>query len=302
MLMTILALVVSASIDSTTLCIGDQTDMRLTATCEESEKVIFPTLEKELIPGVEIVGKSEVESKKLGDGRVQYNQSVTITSFTDSLFYISPLAFVTGEDTVLSNSLSLNVIQPFEVDSTDIAITDIKNVYRAPIWWWGILRWILLVIVLAGASVGAYYLYLFIQKRRRVNTADDTIIEEVNLRPADEVALEKLDAISESMLWTRGEVKEYHTQLTDVVREYISRRFDVSSTEKTSDTTLREIRPLLVQYPDLYTQLHSMLTLADYVKFAKFIPSEMENEQSLRSAYHFVRTTAIKNEEDNAKA
>jgi hypothetical protein len=302
MLMTILALVVSASIDSTTLCIGDQTDMRLTATCEESEKVIFPTLEKELIPGVEIVGKSEVESKKLGDGRVQYNQSVTITSFTDSLFYINPLAFVTGEDTVLSNSLSLNVIQPFEVDSTDIAITDIKNVYRAPIWWWGILRWILLVIVLTGAAVGAYYLYLFIQKRRRVNTADDTIIEEVVLRPADEVALEKLDAISESMLWTRGEVKEYHTQLTDVVREYISRRFDVSSTEKTSDTTLREIRPLLVQYPDLYTQLHSMLTLADYVKFAKFIPSEMENEQSLRSAYHFVRTTAIKNEEDNAKA
>jgi hypothetical protein len=302
MLMTILALVVSASIDSTTLCIGDQTDMRLTATCEESEKVIFPTLEKELIPGVEIVGKSEVESKKLGDGRVQYNQSVTITSFTDSLFYINPLAFVTGEDTVLSNSLSLNVIQPFEVDSADVAITDIKNVYRAPIWWWGILRWILLVIVLTGAAVGAYYLYLFIQKRRRVNTADDTIIEEVILRPADEVALEKLDAISESMLWTRGEVKEYHTQLTDVVREYISRRFDVSSTEKTSDTTLREIRPLLVQYPDLYTQLHSMLTLADYVKFAKFIPSEMENEQSLRSAYHFVRTTAIKNEEDNAKA
>ena len=302
MLMTILALVVSASIDSTTLCIGDQTDMRLTATCQENEKVIFPTLEKELIPGVEIVGKSEIESKKLGDGRVQYNQSVTITSFTDSLFYINPLAFVTGEDTVLSNSLSLNVIQPFEVDSTDIAITDIKNVYRAPIWWWGILRWVLLAIVLAGASVGAYYLYLFIQKRRRVNTADDTIIEEVILRPADEVALEKLDAISESMLWARGEVKEYHTQLTDVVREYISRRFDVSSTEKTSDTTLREIRPLLVQYPDLYTQLHSMLTLADYVKFAKFIPSEMENEQSLRSAYHFVRTTAIKNEEDNAKA
>jgi hypothetical protein len=248
------------------------------------------------------VGKSEIESKKLGDGRVQYNQSVTITSFTDSLFYINPLAFVTGEDTVLSNSLSLNVIQPFEVDSTDIAITDIKNVYRAPIWWWGILRWILLVIVLTGAAVGAYYLYLFIQKRRRVNTADDTIIEEVVLRPADEVALEKLDAISESMIWTRGEVKEYHTQLTDVVREYISRRFDVSSTEKTSDTTLREIRPLLVQYPDLYAQLHSMLTLADYVKFAKFIPSEIENEQSLRSAYHFVRTTAIKNEEDNAKA
>lgn len=302
MLMSILALVVSAAIDSTTLYIGDQTDMRLSATCQEGEKVIFPTLEKELIPGVEIVEKSEIESKKLGDGRIQYNQSITITSFTDSLFYIDPLSFVSGKDTVLTTSLSLNVIQPFEVDSTDIAITDIKNVYRAPIWWWGILRWILLTLVLAGASVGAYYLYIFIQKRKRLATTDDTTLPDVILRPADEVAIEKLDAISEGMIWTKGQVKEYHTQLTDVVREYISRRFDVSSTEKTSDTTLREIRPLLVQYPDLYSQLHSMLTLADYVKFAKFIPSDMENEQSLRSAYHFVRTTAIKKEEDNAKA
>ena len=67
MLMTILALVVSAAIDSTTLYIGDQTDMRLSATCQEGEKVIFPTLEKELIPGVEIVEKSEIESKKLGN-------------------------------------------------------------------------------------------------------------------------------------------------------------------------------------------------------------------------------------------
>jgi hypothetical protein len=85
------------------------------------------------------------------------------------------------------------------------------------------------------------------------------------------------------------------------VREYIALRFGVSSTEKTSDTTLQEMRPLLVEYTDVYNQLHSMLTLADYVKFAKFIPSTMENEQSLRYAYDFVRLTAVKEETNTTK-
>jgi hypothetical protein len=301
MLMTILALIVSASIDSTTLCIGDQSDMHLRAICDKGEKVIFPQLEKEVIPGVEIISKSDVQSQVLEDGRVQYDQILTVTSFNDSLFYVKPLPFVSNGDTVLSNGISLNVVQPFQLDSTDIAITDIKSVYKAPVWWWGILRWVVLALVIIGLIVGGYFLMLYLQKRNklRAGVIDNTPAEPA--RPAHEIALERLDTIRDEMLWTKGQVKEYHTQLTDVVREYIALRFGVSSTEKTSDTTLQEMRPLLVEYTDVYNQLHSMLTLADYVKFAKFIPSTMENEQSLRYAYDFVRLTAVKEETNTTK-
>lgn len=301
MLMTILALIVSASIDSTTLCIGDQSDMHLRAICDKGEKVIFPQLEKEVIPGVEIISKSDVQSQVLEDGRVQYDQTLTVTSFNDSLFYVKPLPFVSNGDTVLSNGISLNVVQPFQLDSTDIAITDIKSVYKAPVWWWGILRWVVLALVIIGLIVGGYFLMLYLQKRNKLRTGviDNTPAEPA--RPAHEIALERLDTIRDEMLWTKGQVKEYHTQLTDVVREYIALRFGVSSTEKTSDTTLQEMRPLLVEYTDVYNQLHSMLTLADYVKFAKFIPSTMENEQSLRYAYDFVRLTAVKEETNTTK-
>lgn len=301
MLMTILALIVSASIDSTTLCIGDQSDMHLRAICDKGEKVIFPQLEKEVIPGVEIISKSDVQSQVLEDGRVQYDQTLTVTSFNDSLFYVKPLPFVSNGDTVLSNGISLNVVQPFQLDSTDIAITDIKSVYKAPVWWWGILRWVVLALVIIGLIVGGYFLMLYLQKRNklRAGVIDNTPAEPT--RPAHEIALERLDTIRDEMLWTKGQVKEYHTQLTDVVREYIALRFGVSSTEKTSDTTLQEMRPLLVEYTDVYNQLHSMLTLADYVKFAKFIPSTMENEQSLRYAYDFVRLTAVKEETNTTK-
>lgn len=299
MLMTILALVVSATIDSTTLFIGDQTDLHLRAISEPSEQVQLPLLSDKLINGVEIVDRTVIDTSKLKDGRVQYDQYLTLTSFEDSLFYIAPLPFVSGADTIWSDPMTLNVVQPFEMDSTDIAITDIKGIYKAPIWWWGILRWVLLALVIAGVSIGGYYLITYLKKRIDKEEANAVPIEP--LRPADEVALEKLDIIREQKIWQIGQVKEYHTQLTDVVREYIARRFDVSSTEQTSDETMQAMRPLLKEQKDLYEQLRKMLTLADLVKFAKWTTTPDENELSLRSAYTFVKETTKNGLEDGTE-
>ena len=296
----ILALIVSATLDSTTLFIGDQTDLHLRAIGEVGEQVAMPVLDKELIPGVEIVDRTIVDTISLKDGRVQYDQYLTLTSFEDSLFYIAPLPFVSGDDTVWSDGLTLNVVQPFEMDTTDIAITDIKGVYKAPIWWWGIFRWVLLALLLAGVGVAGYYLITYLQRRKLEEEGNEVVTEP--LRPAEEVALEKLDAIKEKKIWQQGQVKEYYTQLTDVVREYISRRFEVSSVEQTSDETLRDIRPLLSERKDLYDQLRKMLTLADLVKFAKWSTTPDENELSLRNAYTFVKETTIKSLEDGAEA
>ena len=295
MLTTILALVVSAAIDSTTLFIGDQTDLHLRATCEVGEQVQMPVLSEQLIPGIEIIDRTIVDTTTLQDGRVQYNQYLTLTSFQDSLFYIEPLAFVSGDDTVWSESLMLNVVQPFEMDSADMAITDIKSIYNAPIWWWGILRWVLLALAIAGVGVGGYYLITYL--RSRSGDAPEIVVPNEPLRPAEEVALEKLDAIREEKIWQSGQVKEYHTQLTDVVREYIARRFEVSSTEQTSDETLRAMRGLLADKKELYDNLRKMLTLADLVKFAKWTTTPDENEISLRNAYTFVKETTPVEEE-----
>jgi hypothetical protein len=299
MLTTILALVVSAAIDSTTLFIGDQTDLHLRATCEVGEQVQLPVIDEQLIPGIEVVDRTIIDTTTLNDGRVQYNQYLTLTSFEDSLFYIEPLPFVSGDDTVWSESLMLNVVQPFELDSADMAITDIKGIYRAPIWWWGFLRWVLLALAVAGVGVGGYYLITYLQSR--IGKRNEDAVAAEPLRPAEEVALEKLDAIREQKIWQSGQVKEYHTQLTDVVREYIARRFEVNSAEQTSDETLRAMRPILSDKKDLYEQLRKMLTLADLVKFAKWTTTPDENELSLRSAYTFVKeTTPVAEEPQNS--
>lgn len=296
----ILTIVVSAQLDSTQLMIGDQCDLRLQATLDKQEHVQFPVYGEELIPGIEITDRTMIDTVSLKDGRQQLTQYLTVTSFKDSLFFIPALPFVSGDDTMFTDPLSLNVIQPFEIDTTQNAITDIKPVYKAPIWWWGILRWVLLALAIAGLGVGSYYLYKYIQKRRLMREGD--YVEPEVIRPAEEVALEKLDKIKEEKIWQQGRQKDYHTELTDVVREYIAGRFGISSQEQTSSEILTDIQPVLKDRKDLYSSLKKMLSLADLVKFAKWNPLPDENEQSLRSAYEFVRETTpeeetVKNEE-----
>ena len=283
----LLAIVVSASIDSTTLMLGDQTDLHLQVTHDATEQVEMPVFGESLQDGIEIIDKTIVDTLSLADGRVQLNQYLTLTSFKDSLFVINPIAVASGADTFWTESMALNVVQPFEVDTT-LAITDIKDIEKAPIWWWGIIRWILLGLLIAGLCVGGYYLWRWIESKRKPE--EETINPDL-LRPADEVALEKLDEIKAAKIWKDGKVKEYQTELTDVVREYIGRRFDVQSTEKTSDETLHEMKPLIEK--ELFSKLSKMLQLADLVKFAKWHTTPDENEQALSTAYEFVNSTKI---------
>ena len=281
----LLAIIVSASIDSTTLMLGDQTDMHLQATIDAQEQVSFPVYDHLLQGDIEIIDRTIVDTITLEDGRKQLHQYLTITSFTDSLYTIHPIPFVSGNDTFWSESMALNVIQPFEVDSS-LAITDIKDIEKAPIWWWGIFRWIVLVIALIGAGIGVYHLVRWLKSKEQ-----EEIINPELLRPADEVALEKLNAIKEQKIWKEGKHKEYHTQLTDVIREYVNRRYEINSTEKTSDETLRALKPIFRDQRELFQRLEKMLQIADLVKFAKWHTTPDENEQGLQTAYDFVNET-----------
>lgn len=287
MMNILLAIVVSAAIDSTTLFLGDQTDLHLQATYNAGEQVSLPQYGETLMPDIEIVRRTGVDTTTLADGRVQVSQSLTLTSFRDSLFFIPPQAFATGDDTVWSEPLSLNVVQPFEVDTT-LAITDIKDIQKAPIWWWGIFRWVLLGLLIALLGVGIYFIVRYILRHRK-GYIPEALPKQ--LRPAEEVALEKLNEIKAEKIWQDGKVKEYHTELTDVIREYISRRYEVSSTEKTSDETLSALKPLMKDKKDLFERLRQMLSLADLVKFAKWTTTPEENENALRTAYDFVHET-----------
>ncbi|MBQ7648751.1 MAG: hypothetical protein IJS92_06735 [Paludibacteraceae bacterium] len=294
----LLSIVINTSLDSTVVCLGDQTGLRLEANCNADEYVRFPQFGKQLIEGVEIVRQGAIDSTVDQQGK-HYKQELMLTSFEDSLFFIEPIAFVSGNDTVYSETITLNFVQPFVLDSTT-SITDIRGIQKAPIWWWGYIRWILGALLLAG--IGALIWWLL----GKIGGYNGSYVAEKKKepeRPAEDVALEQLDRIREEKIWTQGRTKQYHTELTDVLRTYIAKRFGVASTEKTSDETLQAMKPILVESQksqvesdaaygrDLYNSLAKVLQLADLVKFAKWQATPDENEQALHIAYDFVNET-----------
>lgn len=297
LLSILLSIVITTSLDSTLLTLGDQTKLQIQADCDRDEYVTYPKFGKELTEGVEIVRQSAIDSVIDKEGK-HYKQELVLTSFQDSLFFIEPLAFASGNDTTYSEGITLNFVQPFMLDSTN-NITDIRSIQKAPIWWWGYIRWILGILLLAGIGLLVWWL---LGKVGNYNGKFVPLIKPEPERPAEEVALEALDRIREEKIWTQGQTKQYHTELTNVLRTYIAKRFGVASTEKTSDETLQAMKPILKEQRELHASLTKVLRLADLVKFAKWQATPDENEQALHIAYEFVNETkpvSVAPKEDN---
>ncbi len=277
---------VSASIDSTLIMIGDQARLTFQIGQDADKTVMFPIIEEELIKFIEVVERSKPDTTDLGQNRIEISQTYTITSFEDSLYYIPPFAFVSGTDTSWSPSLSLGVVQPFEIDTTN-AITDIKGIYDAPINWGKILRIALIVLLAIALCVLVYYLY---QKHKPAAKGQQELSEPV--RPAHEVAIEELERIKTEKIWQQhGREKVYYTQLTDTLRQYIDSTYYIGSMEMTSEEILEFLRPEFREDKVCFDSLKKILNLADLVKFAKWRATPDEHEMCLNNAFKFVKET-----------
>jgi len=286
LLSIILSVVISASIDSTTLWIGNQTLMHLQVQASQDEQIVFPQLGQEITQGVEILERMPIDTVNENAG-VKLTQDLLLTSFRDSLYYIDSIPFVANGDTIFANGVTLNVIQPFIIDTTNVAIFDVKDIIEPPIWWWGIIRWVLLVLLIVLLGFGIWWLV------RRLTHKDEIIdnTPKEPLRPADIVALEQLDAIKEEKIWQSGRTKDYYSAITEVLKEYISRVFDIDSVEMTTYEILGGLKKPLKNEASTWKQLKDLLTLADLVKFAKWSPLPDENEKIVKEAIDFVNNT-----------
>ena len=285
---------VSAQIDSAVLKIGDQTALTFKVGQNADATVQFPFIEEKIIDLIEVIERNTPDTVDLGQNRIEITQKYTITSFQDSLYYIPPFPFVNNGDTIWSPSLSLGVVQPFEIDTTQNAITDIKDIYDAPIYWARIFRIILYILLAVALGVLIYFLI----KRYKAKAKNETKAEEIMLRPAHEVALEELNRIKQEKIWQQhGRQKNFHTELTDTLRQYIDRTYEIGSMEMTTDEILQMLKVEFHDNKACLAALRQLLTLADLVKFAKWNATPDEHEQSLNNAFRFVKETMPKEEE-----
>lgn len=148
--------------------------------------------------------------------------------------------------------------------------------------------WLLGAIFLA---VIIFLLMIYLRKKTGLLSA----LPEVKLPPF-EIALAKLENIKNEKLWQQNRHKEYHSELTDVLREYIELNFLVPAMEMTSDEILGQLNSLRKEDKESYNALQQILQLADLVKFAKWNAGTEEHELSLTNAFYFVNQTKIEEE------
>lgn len=276
---------VQARIDSSMLLIGDQTKIRFEVTQDKNTKVQFPILSDSIVKGVEIVSVLKPDTIELDNDQLQINADVIVTSFDSALYYIPSFKFVVGNDTIESNPLSLKVYS-IPVDTAK-GIFDIKPIYNARINWKQVAL-IVLIILLSLALLT--YLYFYIKKRY---FSKPTVEEEKRIPaiPPHVKALKELDRIKKEKIWQQGRLKEFYTDVTTVLREYIENKYRIPALEMTSHEIIGSINMLHIPDERVLHAMNQLLMLADLVKFAKWVPTTLEHETTLNNAYLFVNET-----------
>ncbi|RMG29186.1 MAG: hypothetical protein D6730_04310 [Bacteroidetes bacterium] len=272
--------------DTSRLLIGEPVGVHLTVAHPSGLQLRLPQL-SDTLGKMEVLWKSAVDTA--ADGSVmQLRQHFRLTAFEPGTYQLPelPLYFTDeagNERVTYTNALSLEV-QTVAVDTSQV-FRDIKPPLEAPYTTREILSW-----VLAGILVLALLGLLIWRLRKKPQQPQPQPVRKKAVVPPYQVAMERLQKLQEAGLWQKGEVKGFYVELTDILRTYIEDQFHLPALESTSEEIMQELESLSLQ-PALRSDMRQLLTLADFVKFAKMKPGPEENIKSMDIAKRFIQQT-----------
>lgn len=277
---------VESQVDRATITIGDRILYTVTITSDPEVK-LEPLALGSNLGAFEVKDYKIYDQEKTKEGRNVNKSEYLITTFTTGEYVIPPITVnytdpQREKKQIKSEPLFILVksVGASESDKEDIRglkpPIDMRETYWA---------YLLILPVLALLGAGGFFYY----RQRSRGLALPEIPEELK-KPAWEVALFELDSLRESDLLKKKEIKRYFTILSDVVRKYVERRFEISALDRTTEEIRREIkRTELAQ--TIRESITGLLFFCDLVKFAKYVPSAKEVGESLNQAYSIVNLT-----------
>ncbi len=287
---------VTASLDSASILMGRVDTLRLFVERNANVEGVFPTLRKAgpagyvtLLNDTIEIGVSRVDTLKREGNRITERLVMPVQVFDSGAYTIPPFIYVTAADTTASNSLTLEVV-PVKVGEND-AISDYQDISDPSdkLFWdwmpdWLYYYWWLWLLILIAIAVGVYLI------RKYKKTGKFIALPEKPQPKCWTVALDKLDKLKARNLWENGMEKEYFTELTDILRDYLAQRFGINAMEMTS----RQIMQTLADQTDVKEKrgyVRKILDVADFVKFAKVRPLPADNVEAFDNAVNFVKET-----------
>jgi hypothetical protein len=278
------------NLDTSSIRIGERVQLRLHATLPKSASIYWPLISDTLTSKIEVASKSKIDTNATSrKDFINYSQNILITSFDTGFHYIPPFtihysyAGDTARHELLSEGVYLKV-RTVDVDTTQ-AIRDIRGTMQAPLTFAELAPYLGGIAIL-GIIIGMIWYYFW---RKRMNKPLFPVLTRPQ-GPPWQIALQNLDVLAEKKLWQNGKIKEYYSELTDILRQYLQNQYGIDAMEMITTEILAAYDMAGLQ-ADARLKLSSILQLADFVKFAKATPLKDENESSMTYARQFIEYT-----------
>jgi hypothetical protein len=278
-------------LDRTNAQVGQRLTLTITATTEPGVDVQMPAIGETLGPFA--VRTTQTPLDLPAEGLRLWMHSYTLETFDSGELEIPALTVTftdQRDDDPIEGELTT---EPIVVNveslmaSNDLtAAIDVKDAVPVPLARSG--KWWTTAVIVALVAVLALVVLVIILVRLLRNRGLAVKPEP----PAHVWALAALDQLEAQGLVEAGRIHEFYVGLTNIVREYIERRFAVHAPERTTDEFLREAQRHPVLGGDHRDALRSFLRSADLVKFAKYRPGPAEIAESSAAARRFVHETA----------
>ena len=285
---------VDAKLDSAGIFIGQRIGLTLEVSADAKKQVELPEWDslQQVVPGLEFVKAEKADTSYLNDGkRMVLSRRYYFTSFDSALYLIPALDVkVDGKD-YHSKRVALKVLT-FEVDTLHAdSIFGIKEELAPPFDWaeWRQVIWGVVAALLIGGLL-AYVIYRLKNNKPIIRR----IRNKKRLAP-HKVAMQKIEQIKEEKIWQSEDSKEYYTQLTDTLRNYIKERYGFNAMEMTSYEIIQKLQE--VNDEEAIAELRELFQTADLVKFAKYNTLINENDRNLVNAIEYINQTKLEEPE-----
>ena len=259
---------VATSVDTLKKKIGAEFKLTLKTTVDSKSKVVFPKLKN--IGALEVIQSYPVDTVKKDD-RYELIKKYGLTQFDSGKYTIPSIKILINNKIVMSDSIKIEVAS-VKVDTLKQKMFDIKDIAPADNLlgnWWKYLLGLLLIVGIAAL------IYWYVKKYQKKKAE-----EEIYKTPIER-ATSLLNNLEKKELWQHGEVKEYYSELTNIVRNYIEEAIEIPAMESTTSELIEGLKVASLKKKMKLSQetienLFVVLKQADLVKFAKSKPLDYE--------------------------
>jgi len=277
---------VSTSLDKSVIHIGDYIKYSITIKYKSKLRIILQP------PGAnlgqfDIKDYNVVDLKKDKNGFLMKKIEYTITTYFLGEFEIPSVEINYIDDNgnkgyIKSESMVVKVI-PIERRPGDK--DDIRDI-KKPIY---VKNYTLLYILIALFILGliAVVVYLFLKNRKREVSKEEI---EKQREPEDIEAMKKIDELVSKQYIEQGMIKQFYFELSEIIREYLSRRYKIATLERTSYEIMTDLNKLLFD-KELIKKFDYFFNESDMVKFAKHIPDKNQLKSIVPDAKELIERT-----------